>query len=239
MLRAPAGSKPNLTLARRVVHASLEVHDHDRCPEYETLSYAWGGEDDDGAPSELVVIGDYWDALWQTKNCSAMLQSLRSVEAEKYLSERETLRYDNKLFLTGVQHSLYATLDALPGGLMPYFVDHSHRTAEETLLTASFPPNIMSSDIMSFCQGILNEQRGTRPGVLTCYAALFSPALKPTMHELLPSLTRAYRHTGEDDMHIYKRRREAKDIYIAYPKWPKQLVNEFEIDGSTEWIAIV
>lgn len=59
------------------IHISLEVYQHDRCPEYETLSYTWGGEDNDSGRIHPIYIGQYWHALLQTKNCWDMLRFLR------------------------------------------------------------------------------------------------------------------------------------------------------------------
>ncbi|KAH9213872.1 heterokaryon incompatibility protein-domain-containing protein, partial [Leptodontidium sp. 2 PMI_412] len=59
------------------IHVTLETHLDDDHPEYETLSYAWGGEDDDSSRVRPVYVGKYWDVLLQTKNCWSLLQYLR------------------------------------------------------------------------------------------------------------------------------------------------------------------
>lgn len=61
----------------KVVHVELEAYKHSECPEYETVSYAWGGEDGDARLSEPVYVGPYWDVLLQTRNCAALLRYLR------------------------------------------------------------------------------------------------------------------------------------------------------------------
>ncbi|KLU92484.1 hypothetical protein MAPG_11429 [Magnaporthiopsis poae ATCC 64411] len=67
------------------VHVSLETYrDGDR-PEYETVSYTWGGEDDDSSPSKPVYVGPYWDALFQTKNCYEMLRHLRPNRGVRFI----------------------------------------------------------------------------------------------------------------------------------------------------------
>ncbi|KAF2115571.1 heterokaryon incompatibility protein-domain-containing protein [Lophiotrema nucula] len=68
----PAASSPDEPL-----HLQLERFTDDNRPEYETVSYTWGGEDDDSTPSGPVYIGPYWDVLLQTKNCCSMLQFMR------------------------------------------------------------------------------------------------------------------------------------------------------------------
>lgn len=59
------------------IHASLEAYQTNDCPEYETVSYCWGGENDDTTLCKPVFLGDYWDILLQTNNCWSMLRYLR------------------------------------------------------------------------------------------------------------------------------------------------------------------
>ncbi|PSN64308.1 hypothetical protein BS50DRAFT_454029, partial [Corynespora cassiicola Philippines] len=59
------------------VHLSLETYTHDDRPEYEAVSYTWGGEDDDSSPNRPVFIGSYWDVSLQSKNCLSMLRFIR------------------------------------------------------------------------------------------------------------------------------------------------------------------
>jgi len=62
------------------VHLTLETYKHNDSPDYpdyETVSYTWGGEDNDNTPSRPVFVGPYWDVLFQTKNCWDMLRSIR------------------------------------------------------------------------------------------------------------------------------------------------------------------
>lgn len=59
------------------VHLTLETYKHIDCPEFETVSYTWGGEDGDHVPSQPVFVGPYWDIIFQTKNCWNMLRSIR------------------------------------------------------------------------------------------------------------------------------------------------------------------
>ncbi|KAH8888494.1 hypothetical protein GQ53DRAFT_871465 [Thozetella sp. PMI_491] len=63
--------------AGQLVHVSLETHTHDACPEYETVSYTWGGEEADMSMTSPVYIGAYWDVLFQTKNCFDLLQYIK------------------------------------------------------------------------------------------------------------------------------------------------------------------
>ncbi|RSM08375.1 hypothetical protein CDV31_008187 [Fusarium ambrosium] len=60
------------------IHASLEAYRTDDCPEYEAVSYCWGGENGDSTLCKPVFLGDYWDVLLQTRNCWSMLRYLRS-----------------------------------------------------------------------------------------------------------------------------------------------------------------
>ncbi|KAK4187902.1 heterokaryon incompatibility protein-domain-containing protein [Podospora australis] len=67
------------------VHFTLETHDDERHPEYETVSYTWGGEDGDSSLCRPVYVGDYWDVLLQTPNCRDMLRSLRSRKHQRLI----------------------------------------------------------------------------------------------------------------------------------------------------------
>jgi hypothetical protein len=68
---------PAITEEAAPLHLSVEVHQHDRCPEYETLSYTWGVEDNDSRLHHPIYIGPYWDVLLQTRNCWDMIRFLR------------------------------------------------------------------------------------------------------------------------------------------------------------------
>ncbi|RSL46534.1 hypothetical protein CEP54_013795 [Fusarium duplospermum] len=59
------------------IHASLEAYQIDDFPEYETVSYCWGGENGDTTLCKPVFLGNYWDVLLQTQNCWSMLHYLR------------------------------------------------------------------------------------------------------------------------------------------------------------------
>ncbi|CAP61566.1 uncharacterized protein PODANS_4_1720, partial [Podospora anserina S mat+] len=50
------------------VHLDLEIHSMDNCPEYETASYTWGGEEDDNTKKYPVFVGPYGDVSFQTRN---------------------------------------------------------------------------------------------------------------------------------------------------------------------------
>lgn len=59
------------------LHFSLELYDDVDCPEYETVSYTWAGEDGNAQRFQLVFIGPHWDAVPQTENCCSMIRYLR------------------------------------------------------------------------------------------------------------------------------------------------------------------
>ncbi|CAM1511838.1 Fc.00g093510.m01.CDS01 [Cosmosporella sp. VM-42] len=59
------------------LHLTLEVYDLEDCPEYETASYTWAGEDGDAALCRPIYVGDFWDVLLQTRNCWEMLRFVR------------------------------------------------------------------------------------------------------------------------------------------------------------------
>jgi hypothetical protein len=60
------------------ISGMLETYPRDECPEYETTSYMWAGEDGDNTACRPVFLGPNWDVLLQTRNCWNMLQYLRS-----------------------------------------------------------------------------------------------------------------------------------------------------------------
>lgn len=59
------------------VHIDLESYRHSHRPDYETVSYVWGGEAGDSAPRHPIFIGKYWDAFLQTENCYELLRFAR------------------------------------------------------------------------------------------------------------------------------------------------------------------
>jgi len=65
------------------LHLTLETHRDERHPEYEAVSYTWGGENDDASLCCPVYVGPYWDLLLQSNNCSAMLRFLRPFESHE------------------------------------------------------------------------------------------------------------------------------------------------------------
>jgi len=65
------------TASDHPIHITLEVFRRDDCPEYETVSYTWGGEEGDSTPCRPVFVGPYWDLLLQTQNCHDLLLYLR------------------------------------------------------------------------------------------------------------------------------------------------------------------
>ncbi len=68
---------PILSSSQDVVHAEIHTYKRDRCPEFETVSYTWGGEIGDSSLRKPIFLGSFWDALFQTQNCWEMLQQLR------------------------------------------------------------------------------------------------------------------------------------------------------------------
>lgn len=59
------------------IHGTLVDYERENCPEYETASYTWGGEDGDATPCKPGYFGDFWDVLFLTRNCWSLLQYLR------------------------------------------------------------------------------------------------------------------------------------------------------------------
>ncbi|KAF2030840.1 hypothetical protein EK21DRAFT_43561, partial [Setomelanomma holmii] len=59
------------------VHLTLETYTYNERPEYETVSYMWGGENGDSTPCRPIFIGKYWAVLLQSQNCWSMLRFVR------------------------------------------------------------------------------------------------------------------------------------------------------------------
>ncbi|KAI7774952.1 hypothetical protein LA080_007651 [Diaporthe eres] len=62
------------------IHFRLEEYAFDDYPEYETVSYVWGGENCDCKLCKPVYVGRFWDVILATHNCSALLHYLRRRE---------------------------------------------------------------------------------------------------------------------------------------------------------------
>ncbi|KAK0663438.1 heterokaryon incompatibility protein-domain-containing protein, partial [Cercophora samala] len=71
LLRLPYGGPED------PIHITLEICHDDDYPNYETCSYSWGGEEGDSTLCKPVFVGEYWDILFQTRNCWDMLRCLR------------------------------------------------------------------------------------------------------------------------------------------------------------------
>ena len=58
-------------------HLTLETYTDNNFPDYEAVSYTWGGEAGDSSLCRRIYIGPYWDILHQTENRWHMLRFLR------------------------------------------------------------------------------------------------------------------------------------------------------------------
>ncbi|KAJ0115134.1 hypothetical protein J7T55_001543 [Diaporthe amygdali] len=59
------------------IHIQLEEYALNDSPEYETVSYVWGGENGDSTACKPIYVGPSWDMILVTNNCSALLHYLR------------------------------------------------------------------------------------------------------------------------------------------------------------------
>ncbi|GAB1316893.1 Heterokaryon incompatibility domain-containing protein [Madurella fahalii] len=59
------------------IHLELETYSLNNCPEYETVSYCWAGEDGDSTRQHPVYVGPYWDVMLHTRNCWELLRFVR------------------------------------------------------------------------------------------------------------------------------------------------------------------
>lgn len=67
------------------IHIRLEEYDLNDHPEYETVSYVWGGENADSTLCKPIFVSRYWDAILTTSNCSALLRHLRRREISRVI----------------------------------------------------------------------------------------------------------------------------------------------------------
>lgn len=67
------------------IHGRLVEYRVDDCPEYETVSYTWGGEDGDATPCKPAYFGDFWDVLFLTRNCCSLLHYMRSSTVTRFV----------------------------------------------------------------------------------------------------------------------------------------------------------
>lgn len=59
------------------IHIHVEEYPLDDHPDYDTVSYVWGGEVGDSTLCKPVYVGRFWDVILATRNCSALLHYLR------------------------------------------------------------------------------------------------------------------------------------------------------------------
>lgn len=67
------------------IHLELETYTVDNCPEYEAISYTWGGENGDSTLCRPIYVGPYWDLLAVTENCWEMLRFVRPREGVRMI----------------------------------------------------------------------------------------------------------------------------------------------------------
>jgi len=67
------------------LHLAMATYLDDDYPDYEAVSYTWGGDKGDSTPCIPVFIGPFWDILLQTRNCAAMLRYVRHPDSQRPL----------------------------------------------------------------------------------------------------------------------------------------------------------
>ncbi|KAK1752519.1 heterokaryon incompatibility protein-domain-containing protein [Echria macrotheca] len=67
------------------LHFGLATYRDNDYPDYEAISYTWGDDTGDSTPCVPVYIGLFWDVLFQTRNCAAMLRYVRRPDAQRAL----------------------------------------------------------------------------------------------------------------------------------------------------------
>ncbi|KAF4914085.1 Heterokaryon incompatibility protein 6, OR allele [Colletotrichum fructicola] len=67
------------------IHLSFDIFEDDHRPDYDAVSYAWGGEANNRDHNSVIYIGDYWDILHATRNCWAVLRYLRPWKGTRFI----------------------------------------------------------------------------------------------------------------------------------------------------------
>ncbi|KAF0329345.1 hypothetical protein GQ607_003294, partial [Colletotrichum asianum] len=67
------------------IHLSFDIFEDDHYPDYDAVSYAWGGENNNRDHNSVIYIGDYWDVLHATRNCWAVLRYLRPWKGNRFI----------------------------------------------------------------------------------------------------------------------------------------------------------
>ncbi|KAF4849562.1 Heterokaryon incompatibility protein 6, OR allele [Colletotrichum siamense] len=67
------------------IHLSFDIFEDNHRPDYDAVSYAWGGEDNNRDHNSPIYIGEYWDILHATRNCWAVLRYLRPWKGTRFI----------------------------------------------------------------------------------------------------------------------------------------------------------
>lgn len=112
------------------IHGNLVEYRVDDCPEYETVSYTWGGEDGDATPCKPAYFGDFWDVLFLTRNCWSLLQYLRPSTVTRIVWVDAICINQNNLPERGSQVSLMPQIYGKCMRVVIYPGDHAVRREE-------------------------------------------------------------------------------------------------------------
>lgn len=112
------------------IHGNLVEYRVDDCPEYETVSYTWGGEDGDATPCKPAYFGDFWDVLFLTRNCWSLLQYLRPSTVTRIVWVDAICINQNNLPERGSQVSLMPQIYGKCMRVVIYPGDHVVRRGE-------------------------------------------------------------------------------------------------------------
>lgn len=112
------------------IHGKLVEYRQDDCPEYETVSYTWGGEDGDATPCKPAYFGDFWDVLFLTRNCWALLQYLRPRTVTRIVWVDAICINQNNMQERGTQVSLMPQIYGNCMRVVIYPGDHVVRSRE-------------------------------------------------------------------------------------------------------------
>lgn len=126
------------------IHGNLVEYEQDNCPEYETVSYTWGGQDGDATPCKPAYFGEFWDVLFVTRNCWSLLQYLRPVMGTRVVWVDAICINQDNMQERGSQVSLMPQIYGDCMRVVIYPGDHvvsreEHRFRERIRLQAALP----------------------------------------------------------------------------------------------------
>lgn len=140
------------------IHGILVKHRLDDCPEYETVSYTWGGEDDDARACRPSYLGDFWDVLFLTRNCWSLLQYLRSQTGTRVVWVDAICINQDNFQERGAQVSLMPQIYGECMRVVIYPGDHPVRRDEHRARERIQLHKDIDQEHLSLCRSVLDSR---------------------------------------------------------------------------------